>query len=75
MDTATFLLLARSSVILALIVLPMLESWVPGHLSRVAPTYKHTHKKRGKKNLVHVVVSKKPIKEGRIITYSYLSSK
>lgn len=37
--TETFLFLARSSVILALIVVPMLEGWVPGHFSRVAPIY------------------------------------
>ena len=43
------------SVILALIVLPMLGSWDPGHLSRVAPTYQQkqtTNKKLECKSLV-----------------------
>jgi len=44
--TPTFLLFDQSSVILALIVLLMLESWVPGHLSRVAP--KNEQKKQCK---------------------------
>lgn len=63
-DATTFLLLAHSSVILALIVNPMLESWVPGHLKSC--TYIHTPKK--KKKIVHLVVSKKPLKVLRIIT-------
>ena len=49
---------------MALIVLPMLEGWVPGHLSSVAPIY-YEHKNRGKwkRITVQLLILKQTIKK------------